>query len=55
MLQYIRNNTHFFMNAFFVTVKTISNRGHKYIQLFVSDKDFVYVVPMKEKTEIPEA
>lgn len=27
-----------------------SSRGHKHMQLFLSDKGFVYVVPMKDKT-----
>ena len=55
MLRYKRINTHFFMDTFFVTGKAISQRGHKCMQLFVSDKGFVYVVPMKDRKEIPKA
>ena len=43
------------MDTFFVTGKAISQRGHKCMQLFVSDKGFVYVVPMKDQKEIPKA
>ena len=55
MLRYKRINTHFFMDTFFVTGKAISQRGHKCMQLFVSNKGFVYVVPMKDRNEIPKA
>ena len=41
------------MDTFFVTGKTVSQRGHKCMQLFVSNKGFVYVVPMKDRKEIP--
>jgi hypothetical protein len=55
MLRYKRINTHFFTDTFFVTKKARSTRGHNCVQLFVSDKGFVYVVPMKSKGEFPYA
>jgi hypothetical protein len=55
MLRYKRISTHFFTDTFFVTKKARSTRGHNCIQLFVSDKGFVYVVPMKSKGEFPYA
>ena len=54
MLRYMRINTHFFMDTFFVMGKAVLHQGHKYMQLFISDKDFVYVVPMKDRKEIPK-
>ena len=38
-----------------MTGKAKSKRGHKHMQLFVLDKGFVYVVPMKEKSEVTKA
>ena len=32
-----------------------STRGNTCCQLFVTDKGFVYVVPMKNQTQIPQA
>ena len=32
-----------------------STRGHTYMQLFVTDKGFVYVVLMSSKNEVPLA
>ena len=52
MLQYKRVRSHFFMNKFQVTAKTISEHSNRYIQLFVSNTGFMYVYSMKEKTEI---
>ena len=43
------------MDTFFVTGKAISQRGHKCMKLFVSDKGFVYDVPMKDRKEILKA
>ena len=55
MLRYKRIRTHFFMDTFQVTGKAISQRGHRYMQLFVSDTGFMFVYPMKSKTEIINA
>jgi hypothetical protein len=55
MLRYKRINSHFFTDTFFVTKKAKSQRGNNCIQLFVSDKGYVYVVPMKSKSEFPFA
>jgi hypothetical protein len=55
MLRYKRINSHFFTDTFFVTKKAKSQRGNNCMQLFVSDKGFVYVVPMKTKSDFPFA
>jgi len=55
MLRYKRINTHFFTDTFFVTRRATSSRGHTCMQLFVSDKGFVFVVPMKSKGEFLDA
>ena len=52
MLWYKRIQSHFFMDTFQVTAKAISEHGNRYMQLFVSDAGFMYVHPMKAKTEI---
>ena len=48
MLRYRRITQYFFMDTFFATKKggTLS-RGNTCYQLFVTDKGFIYVVPMK--------
>ena len=56
MLRYKRINTHFFMDTFFATKKGgKSSRGNKCCQLFVTDKGFVYVVPMRRKSDVLQA
>ena len=55
MIRYRRINSHFFTDTFFITNKAKSTRGNMCMQLFVSDKGFVYVVPMKSKGESPTA
>jgi hypothetical protein len=56
MLRYKRIDDLFFMDTFFATKKSNkSSRGNTCMQLFVSDKSFVYVVPMKSKSEVPAA
>ena len=55
MLRYKRIRSHFFMDTFQVTAKAVSKRGNRYIQLFVSDKGYMYVQPMKAKTELIDA
>ena len=53
MLRYRRINSHFFTDTFFVTKWAKYTRGNTCMQLFVSDKGFVFVVPMKSKEEFP--
>ena len=53
MLRYKRIKDFFFMDTFFATKKGgQSSRGHTCCQLFVTDKGFIYVVPMKRKEEV---
>ena len=41
------------MDTFFATKKVDqSSRGHTCYQLFVTDKGFIYIVPMKRKSEV---
>ena len=54
-LQYRRINSNFFTDTFFVIAKAKLTRGNTAMQLFVSDKGFVYVVPMKTKGEFCNA
>ena len=46
---------HFFTDTFFVTKRAKSTRGNTCMHLFVSDKGFVSVEPMKSKGEFPSA
>ena len=56
MLRYKRIREFFFMDTFFATKKAgTSTRGHTCCQLFVTDKGFVYVVPMHSKKEVLQA
>ena len=56
MLRYKRVSEYFFMDTFFATKKSgKSSRGHTCCQLFVTDKGFVYVVPMRTKSEVLQA
>ena len=43
------------MDTFQVTGKAISQRKNRYMQLFVSDTGFMFVYPMKLKSEIINA
>ena len=53
MLRYKRIKDFFFMDTFFATKKGgQSSRGHTCCQLFFADKGFIYVVPMKKKSEV---
>ena len=55
-LRYKRISEYFFMDTFFATKKAgKSSRGHSCCQLFVTDKGFVYVVPMKSRGEVLQA
>ena len=50
MLLYKRIHESLFMDTFFATKKSgKSSRGHTCCQIFLIDKGFVYVVPMKSK------
>ena len=53
MLRYKRIKDFFLMDTFFATKKGgQSSRRHSCCQLFVTDKGFIYVVPMKRKSEV---
>ena len=53
MLKYKRIKDFFFMDTFFATKKGgQSSRGHTCCHLFVTDKGFIYVVPMKKKSGV---
>ena len=56
MLRYRQITQYFFMDTFFAMKKggTLS-RGNTCCQLFVTDKGFIYVVPMKCKSEVLSA
>jgi hypothetical protein len=56
MLRYKQISEYFFMDTFFATKKaTKSTRSNTCCQLFVTDKGFVYVVPMKSKAHVIDA
>ena len=53
MLRYKRIKDLFLMDTLFATKKDgQSSRGHTCCQLFVTDKGFIYVVPMRKKSEV---
>ena len=58
MLRYPRINEYFFMDVFYSTTRNkrqkgigTSKRGNSCMALFISDKGFVFVVAMKDKSE----
>ena len=56
MLRYKRIKEHFFMDTFFASKKSgKSLRGFTMMQLFVTDKGYIFPVPMKSKSEVPHA
>eukprot|EP00970_Alexandrium_tamarense_P013767 scaffold3678_cov106-Alexandrium_tamarense.AAC.1 len=55
MQRYRRLKSFFFSDTFFVTKEAKSTRGFTCMQLFVSDKGFIFVVPMKSVAEFPHA
>ena len=55
MLRYQWIKSQIFTDTFFVTAKAKSTRGYTHMQIFVSDKGFVKVYPMKSLTEYPLA
>jgi hypothetical protein len=54
MLRYRRINSTFFTDAL-VATSCKSTRGNKYAQVFVSDKGYVSVFPMKSQSEFQDA
>ena len=52
ILRYKRINCEFFTYTYFMTGKAKSTRGNTMMQLFVSDKGFVYIVPMKSRGDL---
>ena len=53
MLRYKHLKDYFFMDTLFATKKaSVSSRGHSCLQLFVTDKGFIYVVPMKKESDV---
>ena len=54
MLRYKRINSIFYTDTFFVTKNAKSKRGHTCMQIFVSDKGFVAVYPMKSKSQFKD-
>jgi hypothetical protein len=54
MLHYKRIKDYFFMDTYFATMVNgfKSTRGHTCCQLFVTDKGFIYVVPMWSKGDV---
>ena len=55
MLRYRRINDYFFSDTFFVMSKAKSTRGNTCMQIFISDKGFVHVVPMRSKGDFLKA
>ena len=55
MLQYRRIKSYFFTYAFFVTKKAASSRGYTCMQIFVSDKGYVFIAAMESVSEFPKA
>ena len=55
MLRYKRIKSYFFTDTMFVTDKAKSRRGNKMLQVFVSDKGFIAVYPMKLKSQFKDA
>ena len=56
MLSYKCIKDYFFMDTFIATKKGgQSSGGHTCCQLFVTDKGFLYVVPMRRKSEVLQA
>ena len=55
MLRYNRINSVFFTDTFFVTSTGKSTRGNTCAQLFVSDKGYAALYPMKSKSEFHSA
>lgn len=54
-LRYRRIESTFFMDTLIIGKDAHSARGYKYVQVFASDKGFVYIYLMTALTEIPTA
>ena len=48
------NQVLFFTDTFFVTKKAASSRGYTCMQIFVSDKGYVFIAAMKRVSEFPK-
>lgn len=56
MLQYKLINEYFFINTFFATRKAgKSTKGNTCCHLFVTNKGFIHIVPMKSKAKVLQA
>ena len=55
ILRYRQLKSHFFTDTFFVTKKARSTWGYTCMKIFVSDKGFVKVYPMKNQQDYPQA
>ena len=56
MLRYKQIDQYLFMDTFFAhKKKRKSNRGYTCMQLFVTNKGFVHVIPMTSKSGVPKA
>ena len=56
MLRYNHIREYFYMDTMFASKKSgATTRGNTCLQLFVTDKGFVYVCPLKRKSDVPFA
>lgn len=56
MLRYTHLREYFYMDTMFASQKSgATTRGNTCLQLFVTDKGFVFVCPMKRKSDVPFA
>lgn len=55
MLRYKRINSQFYTDTLFVTAKGKPSRGNTCAQLFVSDKGYVAIYPMKSKGKFQDS
>ena len=55
MLRYRRIKSYFFTDTFFVMKNAASSRGYICMQIFVSDKGYVFIAAMKSVCEFPKA
>ena len=56
MLRYQHIQDYLFTDTFFATKKGgQSSRGHTCCQLFIMDKGFIYIVPIRRKSEVLQA
>ena len=55
MLRYRIIKSYFFTDTFFVTKKAYISIGYTCMQIFVSDKGYVFIAAMKSVSEFPKA